>query len=279
MVEIREGRNANWQDPPDAGAPAAEARVADPFAGVSDQELKGRLTAGSMAERRAAQNEMVRRRDAEHAAYTAQRQAELEKYAGDGTTWTPIPGRPIPTWQRGLHRVTVEVDLGGELDGFLADVSMILDRLDLHDLRPITIRVPARDRMFAGGLNRLTGGYVTEGLDFLNINPLVAKGLVEHLTEAQRLAQFMPGSAQGSLRQWILAHELGHIIDHGHGHTHDGKAAGSLFRKLKAGLSRYGKSHRSEGYAEAWAQWLIGGPGSSPVADAYAREYGWPGRK
>ena len=38
---------------------------------------------------------------------------------------------------------------------------------------------------------------------------------------------------------------------------------------------RYARKNPAEGYAEMYAQYKIGGPGSSPIADAYARRYGW----
>lgn len=265
---IRDGRDANWMD-----APEAPPSPPDPFAGMSDDDVRARISSGAVADRRAAQAEMVRRKNAAVAQAQQERQAILDRYAGDGTTWTAVQEFP-DTYQRGRHTAIVRHALK-DLDGFLADTAAALDKMP-SDLRPITFLVPKRgtDRMFRDSPTGMTGGYVTQGMDFVNINPTVADGY--DLDAAQRTAQFMPGSGGVTVRQWTIAHELGHIMDHGHDHTDDARPAGAVWRKNKAGLSRYGQTHRAEGYAEAWAQWTVGGPGSDPVADAYAREYGWP---
>ena len=235
LKAITEGRDANWTDddlvahptPPGALEPIVEAPEApvDPFAGTTDDQLRARMVTGSMSERRAAQTELVRRKDAETVKAGEARRAILDRYAGDGTTWNRVDELP-DTYQRGRHTAIVREDLGDALDGFLADAGDALDRMP-EDLRRITVLVPKRgtDKHFRDSPTGITGGYVTEGLDFVNINPTVAKGL--DLSPEDRTRQFMPGSEDVTVRQWTLNHELGHIMDHGHGHTHDARPAGA----------------------------------------------------
>jgi hypothetical protein len=76
---------------------------------------------------------------------------------------------------------------------------------------------------------------------------------------------------------YTMIHEMAHVLDDSKGHTNEGYSdkARAFHRDKKPRLSEYGKSKVVEGYAEAGAQWFLGGPGTSDVADNYAREYGW----
>jgi hypothetical protein len=83
---------------------------------------------------------------------------------------------------------------------------------------------------------------------------------------------------------------LGHVLDNEHAHTFatshlgsrqvaftEGSEAGrAMHQQHRQELSGYGKTNAAEGYAEAYAQWIHGGPGTSAAADAYARKFGWP---
>lgn len=289
LKAIREGRNANWMDAPVPGpsapAPAPVAPPAtppkpapkpdpvNPLADVSEADLKDALS-GPVEGRAAAQDELIRRLDEKGKAAQAARREKLARYAGDGKTWTEVPDMPMRTFQRGRHTAEVPVDLGDELPKFLADVAHVTDALPLEGIRPVTFRVPAGDPTFRERIDGFVGAYVYKGIDVVFVNPKVARGWDG--TEAGKRAQNMPASTTTTSRRWTLAHELGHIFDHQHDHTEDARKAGGLWRKHKTGMGSYGRTKRGEGYAEAWAQWLVGGPGSSPVSDAYAKEYGWP---
>ena len=92
----------------------------------------------------------------------------------------------------------------------------------------------------------------------------------------------MPASeVLGNMRTYTMLHEMGHIIDFNNGHTGSRLAAamthnsGTFWKENKGQLSRYGNSEAAEGYAEASAQYFLGGKGSSAVADKYAQYYGW----
>jgi hypothetical protein len=86
-------------------------------------------------------------------------------------------------------------------------------------------------------------------------------------------------------------HGLDYTLTHELGHTHDAinnsifmgrgkenqilRTNDDFFHANRTGNSGYGQTNHFEAYAEAYAQWVLGGPGSSEVADAYAAQYGW----
>jgi hypothetical protein len=82
-------------------------------------------------------------------------------------------------------------------------------------------------------------------------------------------------------RLYTMIHEIGHVYDAKMNHLGDRLGRGAtvndqgLFRAKRNELSRYGATSQKEGYAEAFAQFYLGGKGSSSVADAYSRVYGW----
>lgn len=202
---------------------------------------------------------------------------------GDAATAGQLPGAASRTQQSygwGPHRLHIETDLpDAATKALLGDIESVLKAA--KPSRPITYRVPVGDRMFKDRVGGLTGGYVTKGEDVVNINPKVALGSLEDLTPEQYATQFMPSAEASRVRRHTIAHETGHVFDHQHAHVEDAfwnkknPAEAAFFRKWKKHLSGYGKTNASEGYAEAYAQWINGGPGSSEVADAYAERYGW----
>ena len=82
-------------------------------------------------------------------------------------------------------------------------------------------------------------------------------------------------------RLYTMVHEIGHVYDakmnhlgdfFGRGGTVDGYG---LFKAKRSELSAYGRTKEKEGYAEAFAQFYVGGKGSNSAADAYARVFDW----
>lgn len=178
----------------------------------------------------------------------------------------------------------------------LENIHAVLLKTDLaSDPKGIRFSVPTGDPEFRtkrdGGV---TGAYVRWGDRTVHVNPKIADGTIaaafgrggkahgDHLMEA----------ANGTNgQQYVLAHEIGHVLDEEHQHAREqtpGVSRPSV-RETAAGqrlhgkhrsdpasdLSRYGRRNIAEAYAEAYAQWIHGGPGSSIVADEYAAEFGW----
>lgn len=200
------------------------------------------------------------------------------------------------SYSRGQHTVTIETSMTAtQTTALLDDVADVITRAgDALADKQVLFRVPTGDPKFRTSKRKgVTGGYVRQGEQTVHINPKVASG---SLTDATGL---MPVGAEVELRKYVVTHELGHILDNAHHHTRTPgtftpsgiqlpdvvvEASQELFKRFAptrfAGgkpdeLSKYGCSSIGEGYAEAFAQWTLGGPGSSPVADAYAEVYGW----
>jgi hypothetical protein len=94
----------------------------------------------------------------------------------------------------------------------------------------------------------------------------------------------MPASekVETSGRIYTMIHELGHVHDNIHNHTGgtfgamQGKPDGVWkVSKADGSMSRYGTTNQQEGYAEAFAQYFLGGKGSNKASDRYARVYSW----
>lgn len=184
--------------------------------------------------------------------------------------------------------VTIEASLTNDAtEALLADIRDVLARTgDQFEGRFVTFHVPARDPIFRASSRGVTGGYVVGDTRVVTLNPRV----VGVLDPPQNIdwSQFMAAAQDVGLRKWVITHELGHVLDSIHTHTRPvtrdhfrlikdkvSKDAIQLFKTWRKDLSRYGQTNTLESYAEAFAQWVLGGPGSSPVADAYARRYGW----
>lgn len=193
-------------------------------------------------------------------------------------------------YRRGEHTVVVESKLADDAaEALLVDVGAVLDKAPKLT-RPIQFKVPTGDPQFRARRNGgIVGGYVRRGVDTVHINPKVAAGELEALENLGN--QLMPVVDVVKFRRYTIAHELGHIFDHLHDHTEKRPAGltkqGVPFNHKPDADERmwaaqhypkqsvYGRSSFHEGYAEAFAQWVLGGMKSSEVADAYAKRYGW----
>lgn len=187
-----------------------------------------------------------------------------------------MTGRIKHGWRNGEHVIVSEVDLSErEYTGLLADFDDVLDGLpaDINGQR-IDVIIPAKDRHMKGGM---VGGYVVRGTRVVKLNPKLARG-EKWGTVGHQAPAFDPTQA----RKWVLTHETGHVVDNIREDTMTArgkvkpKETGwhrSTFKTVEGGW-RYGRSKTVEGYAEAYAEYHVGGPGN-PVADAYARRYRW----
>lgn len=211
---------------------------------------------------------------------------------GDGTRFgNAAAAKAQQAFRSGNHKVVIESAMTKEqTKGLLADITSVVDRTGLHQ-HEIGFHVPSGDGHFRATRNGITGAYVIQGGKTIFINPRVANNaLAEQFQASGESGHFMDAAKSVPARHYTLAHELGHVVDNLHGHTSSPGArtssgaqlppvaqesASALAREHRDSLSRYGRKNNAEAYAEAYAQWVYGGPGSSPVADAYARRFGW----
>lgn len=185
------------------------------------------------------------------------------------------------------HTVHIETDMTPEqTQALLADVKAGLGKFGSS--KPVTVRVPKADAHFRSKKS-ITGGYVHQGTSTVVLNPRVADGSLDAPTKGKLNGQLMPAIDKVGFRQYTIVHELGHVNDHHASHTHGAGLsslgrpmphklttdAEALFKVHRGEMSKYGATNATEAYAEAYAQWHLGGPGTSAVADAYARKYGW----
>lgn len=90
----------------------------------------------------------------------------------------------------------------------------------------------------------------------------------------------MPANEKNG-RAYTMVHEMGHILDHMNNHTGGRFGVMSIkhdhgvWQRNKLDLSAYGRTSAVEGYAEAAAQYFLGGKGSNKAADDYAKTFGW----
>lgn len=221
--------------------------------------------------------------------WQAMKPDEVAAVFGGGPLGTKAAAKVKAAYMSGNKMVSTEVKLtDAEMQTLLSDLEMILAKLPEHlQSRAFGVHVPAGDATFrAPSLKQSTkrgtvGAYVLRGGTRVQLNPRVAKGLTSQTSGAWH----MPAGANFTHQQYTLAHEIGHIIDGSHQHTMlqpPGKKQFATRRdQMKYWhdhadeLSTYGRANLHEGYAEAFAQWVLGGPGSSRVADEYARRYGW----
>jgi hypothetical protein len=163
-----------------------------------------------------------------------------------------------------------------QIVGILEDFEAAIDAMpDDVRHRAIELLIPSGDSKFAG--KRAARGYVISGTRTIHISPAVAKG--RERTSSGWIAPYIETTDP---RRGTIVHEMGHIVDYLKGST--GTSLGDsdpteikFWRDQMAVQegAKYAKTKTVEGYAEMFAQWHHGGPGSSKAADAYAARYGW----
>jgi hypothetical protein len=106
----------------------------------------------------------------------------------------------------------------------------------------------------------------------INVNPMAV------LHSAQPFGKPIPAQYKVPFSQVTAIHELGHVVHNRSHEPYDTK----LFDSTKGMLSDYADTQPSEGYAEAWAQWvlshqrkMVDGDVANTAAAAYAKKYGW----
>lgn len=185
-------------------------------------------------------------------------------------------GTPPRAYRNGNKTVMVEPKLTqAQTRELLADFDFALSALPPRARREaIELIVPSGDKMFAG--SRAAGGYVISGGRRIHLAPAIAKGRQWPRSDGWH----GPYAKVVTTKRGTITHEMGHVLDNINGHTKDkfDQAARQFHREHVVPLQgefRYAHKNSQEGYAEMFAQWVIGGPGSHPVADAYAKRYGW----
>jgi hypothetical protein len=189
------------------------------------------------------------------------------------------------------HNVHIETAMSkDQTKALLDDIHSVLLKTGHLDSEGITFHVPSGDAKFRQTRRGTVGGYVRRGQRTIFVNPKIANGsIADSFGGSGASGSFMPAARQTNGRQYVITHELGHVLDNEHMHTHERSYLGSrrvafdanrddvaaLQRQHRDNLSQYGKTNVAESYAEAYAQWIHGGPGSSAAADAYAAKFGW----
>jgi hypothetical protein len=264
--------------------------------------------AGRKAEAKKVAAEAEKRKLVEaEAGVAAARRAENNKaLAGlpgpGGTTWeamdvpAPPPGTPLGLAENlnkvsyRLHAGNAEVMIQGGISQekakvLLANVSSAMERIgpNLPEGKRVLFNVPEGLDYFARKPS--VGAFVMAGDTTVTINPRMVSGAqwrdFEHSAHA---GHFTPAAGGQHIQEFTLVHELGHVVDGQHAHTRPGLPQGNLnhdytnvefHRKTTRAGTTYSRENPAEGYAEAFAQWTLGGKGSSPIADAYAEKFGW----
>lgn len=164
---------------------------------------------------------------------------------------------------------------------------------------PVKVYVPTHNEY----MNRnQPGAFVYYGSSTVFVNPKMANGeMWDGYVRSSGGGYFMEAgnkAGKGTARtplEYTLTHELGHVVDGTNRQTRpmDGselvkvrnKSTGQdagMFAKTEVQFSRannhllsdYGQENPAESYAEAFAQWSIGGKGH-PGADRWAERFGW----
>ena len=183
---------------------------------------------------------------------------------------------PPRAYRNGNKTVMVEPKLTqSQIRELLDDFDFALSALPPRARREaVELIVPSGDKMFAG--SNAAGGYVISGGRRIHLAPAIAKGRQWPRSNGWH----GPYAEMVTTKRGTMTHEMGHVLDNINGHTRDqyDLAARKFHRENVVPLEgefQYAHKNAQEGYAEMFAQWVIGGPGSHPVADAYARKYGW----
>jgi len=153
------------------------------------------------------------------------------------------------------------------------------------NIRPLTYIIAPG----VGGRSGNILAYTSLGHDTMWISAKAARFSIEpprRASGAQIPTSFLPGgkeeitwsmSAAYDVNQtkYTIAHEFGHMVDTFINDSTRGRFVGGIRRKLKnpEWWSEYSRENAKEGYAEVFAQWLLGE--RNPVVDAFAEQYGW----
>jgi hypothetical protein len=240
------------------------------------------------------------------AAANAKKLDVLRGVAGpNGTSWEPfvlehdgtLGGRAAAqkakmAFRAGDHTVVIETTMSAEhAKGLLADITNATERAAPNLKGPVKFLVPTGEK-WTGKNGGTVGAFVHVNGTTVHINPKVADNT--HARAFQNSAEaghFVPGAKTLPPREFTILHELGHVVDNQNHHTPDPgvntfahafgggeryqPGAEGFHQEHSHGHSEYGKDSAAEGYAEAFAQWSIAGPGQHKVADTYAEQYGW----
>jgi hypothetical protein len=223
------------------------------------------------------------------------RNAKKPKVPGHGFTSAPIESDG--TWagdyaarktkQRFVHKdghvVNIEISMTKpQTDTLLGNIGAVVHKAGKNVPPNVEFKVPMAADGFSGRRSNRVAGFVTRGVRTVNINPKMAKGNM-HTFGLSSDSHFMPARKDVHEQQYVVAHELGHVVD-GHNEHTLGKdpwdrAVRPLGREARyahsyGGLSNYGRESDHEAYAEAFAQHVLG-TGHHPVAAGYANTFGW----
>lgn len=186
--------------------------------------------------------------------------------------------RPVAHAVRNGNKTVISTQkfTAAQLRGLLSDFDEAVAAIPA-DLRgnAVTLDIPVGDSHWKGR----TGGYVLAGSPRIHLKPAIATG-VERWDESEF---HMPAAAKDRTRRDVIMHEMGHVVD-GMRNTTGGLRASApkysedaFWAQMMAQMpvKAYSQKNVHEGFAEMFMQYHIGGPGSHPVADAYAARYRW----
>lgn len=182
------------------------------------------------------------------------------------------------------NTVLVQGDFTPEqIDAVMERLRVVLDQAPLTRPLKFVIPAPGTDQTFRRSPS--AGAYASQGTDKVVINPHAVTGRLFELSEGRGL---MP-TYQSDPLMHVLAHEVGHHVDFQHAHMKDPESSGrartenAFWRKSKGDQSAYGASDPAEGYAEAFALWLMRdrlpederSAALQTLLALYAERYGW----
>lgn len=140
---------------------------------------------------------------------------------------------------------------------------------------------------FGYGDNSGIGGFTNPGPHILCVRPAaVTMDSMQWKVFRKSLAidgWLMPAGEHFEPVDYLLAHEWGHAVYWSGDPASSARLLAQTFRDLErepgasplAGLSQYGSQNPSEGYAEAFAQWVLAGWEPNQLGEILAKEEGW----
>lgn len=214
----------------------------------------------------------------EHLRAAAARQKALEDLLRLGPRSRRKPQKPVAHALRNGNKTVMstqkltQTQLRGLLDDFDEAIAAVPSELRAN---PIGLDIPVGDPKWKGR----TGGYVIAGSPKVHLKPAIAKG-----AELWDESEFhMPAATRPRTRRDVIMHEMGHVVDAMRNTTGILRDRAPLYGEQnfwaghmdKMPTRAYSRQSVHEGFAEMFMQYHVGGPGSHPVADAYAARYGW----